>query len=160
MNSPYNGDFKVTQTQHSNHDGLDLVGIASKEIHATISGIVQYSGWENSQNTKQGFGQYVCIKGSDGYYYYYGHLSERRVQTGDKVKICDIIGIEGNTGNSTGPHCHYCIRQQFAKGNVLSTPLMSGIPNALGVYNDGYKPSAKESVIITLGGKNYRIMEV
>ncbi len=41
MNSPYMGDFKVTQEYKGNdHDGLDLVGIASKEIHSTVNGIV------------------------------------------------------------------------------------------------------------------------
>ena len=38
MNSPYMGDFKVTQKYKGNdHDGLDLVGIASKEIHSTVT---------------------------------------------------------------------------------------------------------------------------
>lgn len=154
MNSPFDGNFQVTQTQHSTHDGLDLVGLDSNEVHATVTGTVQYAGWENDKNHAQGFGLYVCIKGSDGYYYYYGHLSEKRVNTGDKVKICDVIGIMGNTGYSTGPHTHYCIRKQFAKGNELSTPLISGIPNALGVYNDGHKTMTKNThkLILTLDG--------
>ena len=143
MNSPYEGKFKVTQTQHSSHDGLDLVGIDSKEIHATVNGVVQYAGWENPNNHKQGFGQYVCIKGDDGKYYYYGHLSEILVKTGERVKCTQVIGIEGSTGYSTGSHCHYCIRPQFAAGNAYSTPSISGIPNALGIYDDGYRPSQK-----------------
>ena len=143
MNSPYMGKFQVTQTQHSGHDGLDLVGIDSKEIHATVNGVVQYAGWENPNNHKQGFGQYVCIKGNDGKYYYYGHLSEILVKTGERVKCTQVIGIEGSTGYSTGSHCHYCIRPQFAAGNAYSTPQISGIPNALGVYDDGYRPSQK-----------------
>ena len=143
MNSPYEGKFRVTQTQHSSHDGLDLVGIDSKEIHATVNGVVQYAGWENPNNHKQGFGQYVCIKGDDGKYYYYGHLSEIKVKTGERVKCTQVIGIEGSTGYSTGSHCHYCIRPQFAAGNAYSTPSISGIPNALGVYDDGYRPSEK-----------------
>ena len=167
MNSPYDGDFKVTQTQHSQHDGLDIVGIDSKEIHATISGAVQYAGWQNPNDHSEGFGQYVCIRGIDGYFYYYGHLSEIKVKTGQSVKITDVIGIEGFTGYTepkgvNGSHCHYCIRKNFAIGNALSTPLLSGIPNALGIYNDGHKPkaNAKEEIIITLGGKKYKIMEV
>lgn len=161
MNSPFNGNFRVTQIQSANHDGLDLVGIDSDVVNATVSGVVQYAGWENTGNQYQGFGLYVCIRGNDGYYYYYGHLKETKVKTGDEVKICQPVGIMGNTGKSTGPHTHYCIRQQFAKDNELSTPLISGIPNELGVYNDGYKPKpAKEEIIITLAGKKYKIMEV
>ena len=51
MNSPYMGDFKVTQEYKGNdHDGLDLIGIASKEIHSTVNGIVEFAGWENSSD--------------------------------------------------------------------------------------------------------------
>lgn len=160
MNSPYNGQFRVTQTQHANHDGLDLVGIDSKEIHATVSGIVQYAGWENAANPKQGFGQYVCIQGADGDYYYYGHLSALKVHSGQTVKITDVIGLEGNTGNSTGNHCHYCIRPEFKAGNAYNTPLRSGIPNAIGVYDDGYRPP-NETVItrFEINGVKYKIIK-
>lgn len=154
MNSPYMGKFRVTQTQHSQHDGLDLVGLDSKEIHSTVTGTVHYAGWENPANHAQGFGQYVCIKSADGKYYYYGHLSEIRVSAGQSVKITDVIGIEGSTGYSTGSHCHYCVRPQFAKGNALNISTISGIPNALGDYDDGYRPgsapAAKKSVKVAL----------
>lgn len=138
MNSPYNGRFQVTQEfKGADHDGLDLVGLDSKEIHSTVTGTVRYAGWENSKNHKQGFGQYVCVKNdTDGYYYYFGHMSEIKVSTGDAVKIGDVIGIEGDTGYSFGSHCHYCVRKKFAKGNFLDVNEISGIPNTLGIYND------------------------
>ena len=150
MNAPYNGDFQVTQQfKGADHDGLDLVGIDSKEIHATVTGTVRYAGWQNSKNHKEGFGQYVCIRSDeDGYYYYYGHLSELKVKTGDKVKVTDVIGIEGYTGYTIpdgpgGSHCHYCVRKTYAKGNnFLDVCAISGIPNELGIYNDG--ASAKQ----------------
>jgi len=157
MNSPYMGKFQVTQIQHSQHDGLDLVGIDSKEIHATVNGTVVFAGWENSNDHSQGFGQYVCIQGSDGHFYYYGHLSGVSVKYGQAVKCTDVIGIEGNTGNSTGSHCHYCCRKQNARGNAFDISSISGIPNALGTYDDGYRPgsavpvqSAKKTAEITV----------
>lgn len=140
MNSPYMGKFQVTQEfKGADHDGLDLVGLHDKEVHSTVNGTVRYAGWENSNNHSQGFGQYVCVKSdADGYFYYYGHLSELKVKTDDKVKITDVIGIEGNTGYSFGSHCHYCIRKKYAKGNFLNVSEISGIPNKLGTYDDGY----------------------
>lgn len=144
MNSPFCGKFRVSQQyKPGTHDGLDLVGIDSKEIHATINGVVQYAGWENAANHSQGFGQYVCIKGIDGLYHYYGHMSELRVKTGQSVKITDVIGIEGSTGRSTGSHCHYEIRGGFYKGaKVYDVCSKSGIPNVEGgVYDDGYRPA-------------------
>ena len=144
MNSPYCGKFKVSQQyKPGTHDGLDLVGIDSNEIHATIAGTVQYAGWENSANHSQGFGLYVCVKGTDGLYYYYGHMSETKVKTGQAVKITDVIGIEGSTGKSTGSHCHYEIRGGFYKGaKVYDVCSKSGIPNIEnGIYDDGYRPA-------------------
>ncbi|MDE5582418.1 MAG: M23 family metallopeptidase [Ruminococcus sp.] len=141
MNSPYMGKFQVTQEfKGQSHDGLDLVGLDSKEIHSTVNGVVHYAGWENSANHSQGFGQYVCIRSTGGNFYYFGHLSEIRVKVGDTVKITDVIGVEGNTGYSTGSHCHYCVRPQFSAGNAYNISGISGIPNALGIYDDGYRP--------------------
>ena len=159
MNSPYMGKFRVTQTQHISHDGLDLAGIDSKEIHATVSGVVRFAGWENPANHSQGFGQFVCIKGADEKYYYFGHLSEIKVCAGDTVSICDVIGVEGSTGNSTGSHCHYCIRPEFCKGSEYNTPEISGIPNAIGVYDDGYRPKNQVIARFKINGKIYKIME-
>lgn len=151
MNSPYMGKFQVTQEfKGADHDGLDLVGLHDKEVHSTVNGTVRYAGWENSNNHKQGFGQYVCVRSdADGNYYYFGHLSELKVKTGDKVKVTDVVGIEGDTGYSFGSHCHYCVRKNYAKGNFLNVSEISGIPNRLGTYDDGYlnkisKPAKKK----------------
>ena len=140
MNSPYNGKFRVSQIfKGAAHDGLDLVGIDSKEVHSTVNGVVEKAGWENPLKRKQGFGLYVRIK-QDGTVdrYYYGHLSQLNVKKGDIVKIGDVIGIEGSTGKSTGSHCHYCIRGNSSKSQIRDVCAISGIPNKLGTYDDGY----------------------
>lgn len=143
MNSPYYMKFRVTQTYKKGiHDGLDLVGIDSKDIHSTIKGKVIFTGWENINNPKQGFGKFIKIKkeNSDDVYYF-GHLSEIFVNVGDKVYITQVIGKEGSTGNATGSHLHYCIRKDGIRGNDLNVSTISGIPNRLGVYDDGYRES-------------------
>lgn len=143
MNSPYEGKFYISQGYYpGQHDGLDLVGVDSKDIHATQRGIVYFAGWENPANHSQGFGQYVCIKGIDGLFYYFGHLSQIKVLTGQSVKITDVIGVEGSTGYSTGSHCHYEVRKGFYKGTaVVDICSLSQIPNKEGgTYDDGYRP--------------------
>lgn len=144
MNSPYMGKFQISQAfKGAAHDGLDLVGIDSKEIHATATGEVVFAGWENPSNHFQGFGQYVVIL-ADGRYYHYGHLSEIRVSVGQQVRCTDVIGIEGSTGRSTGSHCHYCVRTSMSPGTALDVCAISGIPNNEGgIYDDGYRPQAQ-----------------
>ena len=143
MNSPYMGKFQISQAyKGAAHDGLDLVGIDSKEIHATATGEVVFAGWENPSNHSQGFGQYVVIL-ADGRYYHYGHLSEIRVSVGQQVRCTDVIGIEGSTGCSTGSHCHYCVRTSMSPGTALDVCAISGIPNNEGgIYDDGYRSQA------------------
>lgn len=144
MNSPYMGKFQISQAyKGAAHDGLDLVGIDSKEIHATATGEVVFAGWENPGNHSQGFGQYVVIL-ADSLYYHYGHLSEIRVSVGQQVRCTDVIGIEGSTGSSTGSHCHYCVRTSMSPGTALDVCAISGIPNdEWGIYDDGYRPQAQ-----------------
>lgn len=110
-------------------------------------------GWENAKNTKQGFGLYVRIKDDKtGYRYYFGHLSKILVKVGEHVKITQEIGIEGNTGYvkgiNGGYHCHYEIRKNAGvqyKGSV-NVSSVSGIPNAIGVYDDGYKANQNDKI--------------
>lgn len=154
MNSPYNGKFRVSQIfKGATHDGLDLVGVDSKEVHSTVKGIVEKAGWENAANKKQGFGLYVRIRKDDSVdKYYFGHLSQVKVTAGQAVNIGDIIGIEGSTGKSTGPHCHYCVRGNGSRSQIRDINAISGIPNKLGTYDDGYaakfaaQKKAKKSV--------------
>ena len=147
MKSPYIGKFKVTQQFKGDaHDGLDIVGIDNKAIHSTVNGTVERAGWENPLNFKQGFGIYVRIKEDNSPdRYYYGHLSKVNVKAGQKVKAGDIIGIEGNTGKSTGSHCHYCIRANASKNQIKNVCEISGIPNKIGTYNG---TSDKKSVAV------------
>lgn len=161
MNSPYMGKFRVSQTYSSSHTGLDLVGVDSKEIHATVAGKVIRAGWENDNDHSQGWGLRVVIqKSGTNQYYYYGHLSELKCSVGDTVKVTDIIGIEGNTGCSTGSHCHYECRLNDSKSEHQNISTISGIPNALGTYDDGYAAGTtsqtnKKSVTLIIDGVTY-----
>lgn len=144
MNSPYKGKFRVSQEYKGyTHDGLDLVGVDSKNIYSTVDGTVEYAGWESSLNHKKGFGKYVRIKKSNSSdRYYFGHLSAIKVKKGQAVKAGTLIGIEGNTGYSFGSHCHYCIRGDASKAKIRDVNAISGIPNKIGTYLDNDKADA------------------
>ena len=140
MNSPYMGKFRVSQEFKGAavHDGLDLVGIDSKEVHCVVSGTVIFCGWENSGNHKQGFGRYVKVQAANGDIWYYGHLSDIRVKAGQDVRVTDVLGTEGSTGHSTGSHLHICCRPNGIKAKAKDVSELLKIPNAKGTYDDGY----------------------
>lgn len=159
MNSPYKNKFRVTQGfKGSSHDGLDLVGVDSKKIYSTVDGVVEFAGWENALNKKQGFGRYVRIKKNNSIdRYYFGHLSAVKVKSGQKVKKGDLIGIEGSTGYSTGSHCHYCIRGNASKSLIRDVTVLSGIPNKIGAYTNTQQPK-KTNYYKKYNGKSVSIV--
>jgi murein DD-endopeptidase MepM/ murein hydrolase activator NlpD len=87
------------------HTGMDLVEPFGSPIYAVDDGLVALVG-----SSTQGYGNYVVIAHSGGLDTLYGHLSAALVSVGQRVAQGDAIGMEGSTGNSTGPHLHFELR--------------------------------------------------
>lgn len=63
----------------------------------------------NNEPPFSGFGNTVVVKHSNGYYSRYSHLDSTSVNVGDKVSKGQQIGVEGNTGSSSGTHLDFGI---------------------------------------------------
>lgn len=87
------------------HRGIDWGIPEGTKVGAAYSGTVVAV--EKNNFGKTGYGNFVRILGDNGRYFRYGHLSKPMVNIGDKVSAGTLIGLSGNTGNSTGPHLHY-----------------------------------------------------
>lgn len=148
MKSPYKGRFRVSQQyKGAAHQGVDLVGVDSKNLYTPVSGIVQVAG----NNDPKGFGIYVRIREDNtGHIHYFGHMSCTTVRVGDCVKIGQQIGVEGSTGRSTGSHCHWEIRRTLQHSSFMDVCAFSGIPNSAGTYNAGNtdKPDDNQNAYI------------
>jgi murein DD-endopeptidase MepM/ murein hydrolase activator NlpD len=106
------------------HTGLDLVEPFGSPIYAADDGIVALVGSSSS-----GYGNYVVIAHSGGLDTLYGHLSAALVKVGQRVAQGQAVGLEGSTGNSTGPHVHFELR--INNKPVDPTPyLPPGAPSA------------------------------
>jgi hypothetical protein len=86
------------------YGGIDYA-VYNAPDKAAADGVVSYV---NKGST--GYGYEIRIDHGDGYVTIYGHHSAINVIKGQIVKAGDIIGITGNTGNSTGPHLHFEVR--------------------------------------------------
>lgn len=97
------------------HAGIDLAGGGGNEILAAGDGVVDYIGFQEymEDGKKLGAGQYIKINHGNNLYTLYMHLvkGSQKVAVGDQVKAGQPIGIEGNTGGSTGPHLHFEVRR-------------------------------------------------
>jgi murein DD-endopeptidase MepM/ murein hydrolase activator NlpD len=87
------------------HTGIDLVEPFGSPVYAADDGIVALVG-----NTSSGYGNYVVIAHAGGLDTLYGHLSTSLVRVGQAVTQGTVVGLEGSTGNSTGPHLHFELR--------------------------------------------------
>lgn len=104
------GRTGFTSLGYSSHNGLDIAAPAGRQIVAVYDGTVEDSG------TGQGaYGNWVTIRhtitGGRQLISLYAHMSSFKMVKGQQVKMGDLVGFEGNTGNTTrllyGPHRGY-----------------------------------------------------
>lgn len=93
------------------HAGIDFSAPTGTPIHATGDGYIAAAGSE------RGYGNRIIISHGYGYTTKYAHMSRFKVKKGQRVKRGDVIGLVGNTGASTGPHCHY---EVYKNGKVVN----------------------------------------
>lgn len=84
------------------HKGLDFTAPQGTPIYATGDGTVTESGFADD-----GYGNRIVINHGYGYQTLYGHMVKVKARNRQRVKRGEVIGWVGNTGKSTGPHCHY-----------------------------------------------------
>ncbi len=94
----------ITGTQKF-HSGVDIGGDYGQPIAAAQGGTVEYAGWIS------GYGNAVIISHGGGISTLYGHCQSLAVGVGQQVSQGETIAYCGSTGNSTGPHCHFEVRQ-------------------------------------------------
>jgi murein DD-endopeptidase MepM/ murein hydrolase activator NlpD len=83
------------------HNGVDIAAPYGTAIRATADGTVEQVGWNGT------YGISVTLYHRNGIETLYGHMSRMAVSAGQNVKKGQVIGYEGLTGRTTGPHCHY-----------------------------------------------------
>lgn len=84
------------------HTGIDIAGKRGDPIAAFMKGKVIYAG-----EISWGYGKHVIIDNGNNVTSLYAHLNKIYVEKGDEVNQGQIIGLEGSTGWSTGPHLHF-----------------------------------------------------
>jgi murein DD-endopeptidase MepM/ murein hydrolase activator NlpD len=108
------------------HAGLDIASHYGDDVRATADGVISEVG------RKAGYGRVVIVDHGFGVTTWYGHLSAFNTEIGMHVKAGDVIGYEGQSGRSTGPHLHYEVRIYNTPVNpwrYLSTVRMSATAN-------------------------------
>ncbi len=96
------------------HSGVDIGADYGDPIRAADGGVVIYADWMG------GYGYAVIIDHGGGISTLYGHNNELLVGVGQRVYKGQVIARAGSTGYSTGPHCHFEVRQNGSPVNPLA----------------------------------------
>ncbi len=95
------------------HSGIDIPAKKGTSIYSTVEGEVTSAKWIN------GYGNTIIVTDpKTEKQYYYAHDSKFSVKQGDKVKQGQKVAEVGSTGDSTGNHVHFEVRDK--NDNVLN----------------------------------------
>ena len=108
------------------HTGDDWAVDEGTPIHAAADGVIELSGWPTGNYLDSAYwltsaaGDALVLNcGDDGPSFIYGHNSSTPLPVGTVVRKGDVIGLTGNSGLSTGPHCHV---EVLPPGFVINSP--------------------------------------
>ena len=87
------------------HPGIDIAAGLGAPVYASDTGVIVFAGWST-----RGYGNLVIIDHGNGWQTAYAHLSQINVACGGAIYQGQLIGLSGNTGNSTGAHLHFEMR--------------------------------------------------
>ncbi|MFC7217996.1 M23 family metallopeptidase [Streptomyces polyrhachis] len=93
------------------HTGVDLAVPTGRRVRSVGPGRVVEAGRHAA------YGTYAKVLMDDGHYVLYAHLSRLDVSYSQRVRGGSMIGLSGNTGQSTGPHLHFEVRSQRGYGS-------------------------------------------
>ncbi|WP_433233688.1 peptidoglycan DD-metalloendopeptidase family protein [Micromonospora sp. CA-248260] len=101
------------------HAGIDFAMPAGTPIHAAAAGTVVKAG-----DVGDGYGISVFVDHGNGYLTHYAHQSSVKVGVGDRVGVGEVLGYEGSTGDSTGPHLHFEVHQGQMWNQIDPAPFL------------------------------------
>ena len=96
------GNNYISQYFHYGHYAIDIAADYGATVRAAAGGTVTFAGWKNN-----GGGYQVWVAHGSGLYTTYNHMSAITVGRGQHVGRGQTVGRVGQSGNATGPHCHF-----------------------------------------------------
>ena len=126
----HNSDFGGGDAAHQSrggHKGIDIFAPKGEPVVAVVTGVVTYVSKED-----RGAGGLSITIEKNGISYYYAHLSDIYVDQDQSVKVGQLIGSCGDTGNASGthPHVHFSIyktKQGYEVGTIDPWPSLENV---------------------------------
>jgi hypothetical protein len=106
------------------HEGVDLQASEGVPTQSPVDGFVT-----RVEHNPQGLGLVVTIQGKDGSEHQLGHLSHTDAYPGMQVAQGQTLGSVGSTGNTTGSHLHWGVKDQQGVPTDPTQALPPGMQN-------------------------------
>lgn len=110
------------------HNGIDFRAAVGAPINAAKEGVVKGVGDTDKSCNGVSYGKWVLIEHPNNLTTLYAHLSLVKVSSGQNVETGDVIGYNGETGYTTGPHLHFTV---FATPGVKISQIRSKVCGTL-----------------------------
>lgn len=94
------------QAPGSGHRGIDIDASVGQAVMAAKGGTVIYAAEEPIR-----YGKMIVVEHEGQWYSAYAHLSSIAVTKGESVKVGEVIGYAGSTGDAPQPQLHFELRQ-------------------------------------------------
>lgn len=105
VSSGYGPRTRPNARASADHKGIDYAIPEGSPVASAAPGVVIFAG------TRGNYGNRVVVRHADGSESSYSHLSRFDVREGDQVEAGQVVARSGSTGNVTGPHLHFEVRQ-------------------------------------------------
>lgn len=109
---PTSGRITCGFNCYPRHYATDIGNVSGTPVYAADSGYVVKAGWNND-----GYGKMILIDHGNGFQTLYAHLHVILTEEGTSVAKGTLIGKMGDTGNASGPHLHFEIRENGKQRN-------------------------------------------
>lgn len=113
-------EYRSTPTPH-NHEGIDIDAALGTPIRAPVAGTLNYD-----TTDPDGYGLAADVTGADKTEYVMAHMSATvtGLHSGSTVTQGQIIGFVGDSGDATGPHCHFEVHPGGGAG-INAMPILN-----------------------------------
>lgn len=146
MNTPFSGNYRITQVFGSRPDYYRQFGLAG---HEGLDLVPQSGSWDvlaiedgqvvrDENNPRSGaYGNHVVVLTPSKRAWWFCHLASNDVAHGQQVKRGQKLGVMGATGNTQGAHLHLGLRLANAQGQAINTNNgYNGFVNPLPILED------------------------
>lgn len=161
--------FAIDWYQLDAHD-RDVTGDPSRlssypsfgaSVHSATDGVVvnlydraleQVPGHPKGVKAENIGGNMVVVKARPGIFAFYGHMQpgSLTIKLGDHVRVGQVIGLLGNTGNSTAPHLHFQLMDGPSPLNASGLPFVFTHFSSRGTLVQDREPMSDPSRPVTI----------